>query len=306
MPVIAPEDRNRPLTTLGTMTFPTATPVPASTVPKKSAASAPAPRAATPTATETSASSTTRSAPNRRASIGASGASTPKQRTGAAVRKPAAVAERSSSRWRSSTIGGTLATGIGGWGRVRTTPAASSGSAARLDAFEPDVVLRERRSRPLGRADVRELRELELAVELVAVLEPVEHRRHEPREVLRAPHAAQRLRGVALERRTIACVPRSEPLREHADVRDGEVETLRARRRNDVRGVAREKKTPVLHRLDHKAPHPRHALLEDLARMERPAREPEPALELVPDPLVRPLVQRLVRPHLGGQPRDPP
>ena len=75
----------------------------------------------------------------------------------------------------------------------------------------------------------------------------------------------------------------------------GEVQSLGPRRRNDVRGIACEEEPPVLHRLDHEAAHARHALLEDRALGERPALDAEAALELGPDPVVRPLVEVLVR-----------
>src|SRR5919107_1142195 len=155
---------NRPLTIAGTTTLPTATPAPARIVPAKSAAAEGAARTSTPTRTGTSASASVRSAPSRRASTGATGASRPKQRIGVLVTRPAA---------------------------------SSAGNP--LDALEPDVVLRERRRRSRRRSDVAELRELKLHVELIASLEPVEHRRHPPGEVLRAPDAAQHLGRVVRE-----------------------------------------------------------------------------------------------------------
>ncbi len=96
-------------------------------------------------------------------------------------------------------------------------------------------------------------------------------------------------------------VPGGERLGEHADVGDGEVEPLRAGRRHDVRGVAGEEQAAVLHRLDDEAAHAGDALLEDLAGVQRPALEPEAPLELVPDPLVGPLVEILVRAAPGGR-----
>ena len=62
-----------------------------------------------------------------------------------------------------------------------------------------------------------------------------------------------------------------------------------------MRRVAGEEEPPVLHGLDHEAPHRRDALLEDLARVQRPALEFEPPRQLVPDALVGPLVEVLVR-----------
>src|SRR4029453_9882424 len=45
-------------------------------------------------------------------------------------------------------------------------------------------------------------------------------------------------------------------------------------------------------------------LLEDLARVERPALEPQPAFQLVPDPVVGPPRKVLVRPDLEVEPRE--
>src|ERR671923_199758 len=302
-PVTAPTRRaKRPLTTLGTMTFAAATPAPARRVPAKSANVEPAARQSTPTRIGSSASRSTRSAPMRRASAGATGASAPKQRTGAAVSSPASVAESPRSCRSSSRIGGTLATAIRRLRPVRTIPIASKGPPARaagLDVLEPDVVLGERGRRPLRRADVGELCELELDVEVVATLEPVQHRGHEPGEMLRPPDTPQRLGGVALEQRAVAtAVPGGNRLGQDPHVRNGDVEPLRVGRRHDVGGIAGEKEPARLHRLDDETPHPGHALLEDLALVERPALEPEPALELFPDPLVRPFLEVLVRPAL--------
>src|SRR5215218_8227693 len=82
-------------------------------------------------------------------------------------------------------------------GPVRTIPVARRRTD--LDALEPDVVLGQGRRSPLRRADVRKLRELKLDVERIAALEPVQHRGHEPGEVLGAPDAPERVGGVALE-----------------------------------------------------------------------------------------------------------
>src|SRR5829696_2549642 len=295
---------NRSLTIAGTTTLPTATPAPARIVPAKSAAADGAARTSTPTRTGTSASASVRSAPRRRASTGATGASRPKQRIGVLVTSPATAVEKPRSSAISSITGGTLATGMRRLSPARTRPAASSAGNP-LDALEPDVVLRERGRRPRRRGDVGELRELELHVESVASLEPVEHRRHPPGEVLRAPDAAQHLRRVARESRLVAVLePGGERVGQDAHVGDREVEALRARRRNDVRGVAGEEEAPELHRLDDEAPHPRDALLDDLAAVQRPALEREAPLELAPDPLVRPLVELLVGPALKVEPRD--
>src|SRR5215213_210109 len=305
MPMRTPVSRsNRPLTIAGTTTLPTATPAPARIVPAKSAAADGAARTRTPTRTGISASASVRSAPRRRASTGATGASRPKQRIGVLVTSPATAVEKPRSAAISSMTGGTLATGMRRFSPARTRPAASSAGNP-LDALEPDVVLRERGRRPRRRSDVGELRKLKLHVEGVASLEPVEHRRHPPGEVLRAPDASQHLGRVPREARLVAVLePGGERAGQDAHVGDREIEPLRARRRDDVGGVAGEEEAPELHRLDDEAPHPRDALLDDLATVQHPPLEREAPLELVPDPLVRPLVEVLVGAALEVQPRQ--
>src|SRR5215207_2775313 len=305
MPITTPVSRsNRPLTIAGTTTLPTATPAPARIVPAKSAAADGAARTSTPTRTGMSASARVRSAPRRRASTGATGASRPKQRIGVLVTSPATAVEKPRSSAISSITGGTLATGMRRLSPARTRPAASSAGNP-LDALEPDVVLRERGRRSRRRGDVGELRELELRVEGVASLEPVEHRRHPPGEMLRAPDAAQHLRRVARQAGVVALLePGGERVGQDPHVGDREIESLRAGRWDDVGGVPGEEEAPELHGLDDEAPHPRDALLDDLAAVQRPALEREAPLELVPDPLVRPLVEVLVGPALEVQPRE--
>src|SRR4029453_15698329 len=103
----------------------------------------------------------------------------------------------------------------------------------------PDLVPREGGRPLLRRAHVGKLRELELGVERVAALEPVEHRGHEPREVLRAPDAAYRVGRVALEQRAVAvAVPGDKRRSQEADVGNRKVKALGARRRKDWRRVA--------------------------------------------------------------------
>ena len=133
----------------------------------------------------------------------------------------------------------------------------------------------------------------------------MEHRRHPPGEVLRAPDAAQARLRVRVEKRTVSvAVPRDERIREHVDVADREIEPLRAGRRHDVRSVAGEVEAPPLHRLDDEAPHRRDALLEDRPLVERPAVGAEARLQLGPDPLVRPRVEVLVGGALEVQARQ--
>ena len=60
-------------------------------------------------------------------------------------------------------------------------------------------------------------------------------------------------------------------------------------------GVACEEEPPVSHRLADVAAHPRDPFLEDRPLVERPAFETEARLQLVPDAVVRPLGDLLVR-----------
>ncbi len=81
-----------------------------------------------------------------------------------------------------------------------------------------------------------------------------------------------------------------------------EVEALRARGRDDVRGVADEVQAAVAHRLGDVAPHSRHAFLEHRPFRERPAVEPEPKLQLLPDAVVGPFGEILVGATLDVEP----
>src|SRR5918995_1080837 len=296
-----PTRPKRPLTTLGTTTFATAIPAPASSVPAKRAMTDESARTRRPTTSGTRARKRTRSAPSRLTSTGASGASSPKQRIGALVSRPAAAAERSRSSATSSITGGTLATAIRRLRPANTMPAARSGGPPEdgLNVLEADVVLGERGRRLVRGADVSQLGELKLEVEGVASLGRVQHRRHPPREVLGTPDAAQRVVGVTIEQRLVAgAVPGGDRVGEQPHVGDSQVEPLRARGRHDVRGVPGEQQTAAPHRLDDETPHARDALLEDLARVQRPALDPESPFELLPDPVVGPLVERFVGPDL--------
>ena len=100
----------------------------------------------------------------------------------------------------------------------------------------------------------------QLYVELVAAFAPVEHRGHEPGEVLRPPRAVARP-AVALQKRLVAApIPGRDAGRGESHISDREVQPLRASRRDDVRRVAGEEEPPVLHGLDHEATHRRDAL----------------------------------------------
>src|SRR3954470_6560955 len=161
---------------------------------------------------------------------------------------------------------------------------------------QPHIVLRQRRRRrPLACHHVQ-LRQLPAQVEVARVWEAVEHRGHPPGEVLGAPDAAERRGRVGLEQvgRARAVVGGERP-GEDVDVGGGEVETLGAGGRDGVGGVAGEEQAAVLHRLADEAAHRDDAFLEDLALLEPEALALGPGLQLRPDPVVGPVVGRVVR-----------
>ena len=90
-----------------------------------------------------------------------------------------------------------------------------------------------------------------------------------------------------------------------ANVCDCEVQALRAGRRHDVRGVSGEEQPPVAASARRRSCASRDALLEDRAFVAASSRRARvAALELLPDPLVGPLVEVLVRRALEVEPRD--
>src|SRR5438034_607744 len=185
---------------------------------------------------------------------------------------------------------------------ARTIPAARP--TGNLDVLEPDVVFREGRRCLLRGADIGELRQLQPGVELVSALEAVQHRGHEPGEVLGPPDAPESVRRVALQQGAVTVsVPGGDSRGEQANIRDREVEAFRARGRNDVSRVAGEEEAPVLHGLHNDASHPGDSLFEHLPRVQRPALEPEAQPKLLPDPVVGPLVEVFVGPYLEVEAR---
>ena len=165
------------------------------------------------------------------------------------------------------------------------------------DPLEPDVVLGEGRRGRRRRGHVAQLGELQLRSNVVrsgrCSIEVIHHEKCSARQTRRrqAPSSAS----------SSAARRRSEP-RASASARtrtscEREVQALRAGRRDDVRGVAGEEQPAVLHRLDDEAAHPVTPFSSTGPFGERPAVEPEPELELLPDALVGPLVDVLVGRH---------
>src|SRR5207245_3168186 len=125
---------------------------------------------------------------------------------------------------------------------------------------------------------------------LVAAREPMEHRAHVVRKVLRPPYPPQARGGVPVEQlHRPPAVPVAQPGREAPHISDSKVETLGAGGRNDVRGIAGKEQPAVLHRLDDEAAHRRDALFRYRAVVQGPAVvASQSAPKLLPDPIIRP------------------
>src|ERR687892_326416 len=83
--------------------------------------------------------------------------------------------------------------------RTAAATASASGTSLELDSDDPRVVLGQHPRRRRRRCHVPELRELQLAIELVAIRLKVEHRGHPPGEVLAAPDPPEAALRVAVE-----------------------------------------------------------------------------------------------------------
>src|SRR5665213_697245 len=180
------------------------------------------------------------------------------------------------------------------------------GISARSYLHYARVILREALGRGARRHDPAQLRDLELSLHGIVGWEPVEHRGHPVREVLRAPDAPEARVGVARERdRRSASIPCVESAREHAHVGNGEIQTLRSRGGHNVRGIADEKQSAVLHWLRHRAVHPRNSLLHYRPFGERESIvRREPQMQLFPDSIVGPVLDRVAAVALHVEPRE--
>ena len=100
-------------------------------------------------------------------------------------------------------------------------------------------------------------------------------------------------------------VMRQRP-RQAPHVGDGEIQALGAGRRHDVRGIAGQEQALVPHGLRDEDPHGGDAFLDYPTFVRRPAIVgSQPRAELTPDPLVRPVVERLARRALQVEARHP-
>src|SRR5215469_2995976 len=121
-----------------------------------------------------------------------------------------------------------------------------------------------------------------------------------PRKALRLPDVAERRIGIAVEPvRFLATIEGDQGVRQAPHIGDSEVQSLAARGRHDMRGIAGEKQTAAPHRLDDGAPERRNALLDrGSARHAGGSLRPQPHGKLVPDALVGPLFELLIKRHL--------
>jgi hypothetical protein len=95
------------------------------------------------------------------------------------------------------------------------------------------------------------------------------------------------------------CAPGSVELgkrpRQHTNIRDGQVHSLRAGGRDNVSGVAREKQSAELHGLNYETAHPGNAFFEDRSFGRSPAVDGGvPRAKFFPDPRIRPLTDILI------------
>src|SRR3954469_10608445 len=206
---------------------------------------------------------------------------------------PSSIARRSTARAASGSRGGPKTPGPASC--IAPKPMRLTGLSPRKEVVfipaaleircgrQPDVVLGELAGAGFAAIDVLQAGELQLLLER-ALAEVVQQLRHVVGEVLCAPHPAQRVLGVGAEEAVVALlVVRLQCGGEQPGVVDREVEALGARRRDDVRGVAREVEVAVLHRRGDERAHRGDALLEDLALADAPALGGEPDLQLLPD-----------------------
>ncbi|SKY75504.1 Uncharacterised protein [Mycobacteroides abscessus subsp. abscessus] len=113
---------------------------------------------------------------------------------------------------------------------------------------------------------------------------------------MRLPDSRERADGVGVEFLTLSGgVERADRVGEHACIRDGEIESFCACRRNDVRGVAEQEQRTELHGLGHHAAQGCEAAIDDLAGLQgRMIVAGAASGELGPDRLVAPVSKACV------------
>ena len=143
-------------------------------------------------------------------------------------------------------------------------------------------------------------------LESISCLETMQHRRHPPRKALHFPHPPETSGRVLIQRLLPpGSVELSKCSSQHPNIRDGQVHSLRPGRWNNVSGIARQKKPAELHGLNHKAPHPGDAFLQDRAFGRPPAvARGLPCAKFFPDPGIRPSRDVFIRRALQIQPGD--
>src|SRR5215469_2337027 len=142
-------------------------------------------------------------------------------------------------------------------------------------------------------------------VKLSLVRKLVQHRSHPPREALYLPDSAQASLRIRIQQipppRFVELFNRPS---QHSYIGHRQIQSLRARRRHDVRRISRQKQTPVPHGLDHKAAHARHPFLQHRPRCQLPAITRETSFQFMPNLFVRPLLDVLIRLALNVQAAD--
>ena len=175
---------------------------------------------------------------------------------------------------------------------------------------QADVIFGERRLRGARGREIVEFRALHLRLEARFRMQPVEQHGHPPGEALGLPYARERGIAIGAERRVVLLrVVGRQRAAQIVHVRGREIEALGAGRRHDVGGVSGEEQPAMLHGRSHEAAQRRDALLDRRTRRDaRRGLRPQPTLELVPYPLIRPFPDLLVEAALdvvaaaGGRP----
>ena len=113
---------------------------------------------------------------------------------------------------------------------------------------------------------------MQIVRERILIREAMQHRSHPPRKSLHLPHSPQAGIRVRVESLPLPVFVKINQRRgQHPHVGDRKIQSFRAGWRDDVRRIARQKQISVAHRLRHKAPHRRHAFLQDRPVRQRPS-----------------------------------
>ena len=154
---------------------------------------------------------------------------------------------------------------------------------------QPNIILRQRRARRARPRHVIQIRQMQLMRKRILIRKPVQHRRHPPRKSLHLPNPPQTNIRISLQSLArSALVKINQPSRQNAHIRNRKIQSLRSRRRNDMRRIAQQKQFPMPHRLSHKTPHRRHAFLQNRPISQRPIRRASQIASAIPSRCDRP------------------